>query len=67
MAAMFLNDDADASWRSPADTRASHPKVAAIYFGTLNAKIERFTAARDDVETRIDHAFNIVVTAWLRI
>ena len=30
----------------------------------LEREIERFTAARDDVEARIDHAFNIVVTAW---
>jgi hypothetical protein len=30
----------------------------------LEREIERFTAARDDVEGRIDHAFNIVVTAW---
>ena len=29
----------------------------------LEREIERFTAARDDVEARIDHAFNIVVAA----
>ena len=63
MAAMSLNDDADASWCSPADT-TSHSKIAAIYLGKFEREIERFTAARDDVEARIDHAFNIVVTAW---
>ena len=30
----------------------------------LEREIERFGAERNNVEARIDHAFNIVVTAW---
>jgi hypothetical protein len=61
MAAMSLNDDADASWRSPAET-TSHSKIAAIYLGSLNARLKDLLRLVMTSRARIHHAFNIVVT-----